>query len=445
MTKVITRFAPSPTGMLHVGNIRAALLNWLYAKKHDGQFILRLDDTDLDRSKQEYKDAIKKDLKFLNLNWDQTFNQFSRLSRYNELKKLLLDKKRLYACYETPEELALKRKFQISKGLPPIYDRSALNLTEEQIQKYIDQGRKPHYRFLVNHEPITWHDMIKDEVKYDGKSLSDPIVIRADGSMTYMLCSVIDDVDYEISHIIRGEDHMSNTAIQIQMFEALDKFPPIFGHLSLIINKDAKIAKRVGGFEISTLREEVGLEAMTITSFFSLLGSSTQIIPYKKMDELVKYFEIGSFSKSPTIYQPDDLERLNHKLLISLDFNEVKDRLKAIEAEYIDKSFWLSVRPNLKTLFDAKDWWDICHKTPNLKGLNLDKDYLKQAANLLPEEEITTETWSIWTKKLAAITNRKGIELFLPLRLALTGKESGPEISKVLPLIKREEIVKRLT
>ncbi|MCX4083640.1 glutamate--tRNA ligase [Rickettsia hoogstraalii] len=445
MTKVITRFAPSPTGMLHVGNIRAALLNWLYAKKHNGQFILRFDDTDLERSKQEYKDAIEEDLKFLNLNWDQTFNQLSRLSRYDEIKNLLLDKKRLYACYETPEELELKRKFQLSKGLPPIYDRAALNLTEEQIQKYIEQGRKPHYRFLVNYEPINWHDMIKGEVKYDGKALSDPIVIRADGSITYMLCSVIDDIDYDITHIIRGEDHVSNTAIQIQMFEALNTTPPTFGHLSLIINKDEKISKRVGGFEIATLRKEIGIEAMAITSFFSLLGSSAQILPYKSMEKLANQFEISSFSKSPTIYQPEDLERLNHKLLISLDFDEVKDRLKEIDAEYIDENFWLSVRPNLQKLRDVKDWWEICHKTPNVENLNLDKDYLKQAAELLPQGEITKDSWSIWTKEITNITGKKGKVLFLPLRLALTGRESGPEIAGVLPLIDREEIIKRLT
>lgn len=445
MTKVITRFAPSPTGMLHVGNIRAALLNWLYAKKHNGQFILRFDDTDLERSKQEYKDAIEKDLKFLNLNWDQTFNQLSRLNRYDEIKKLLLDKKRLYACYETPEELELKRKFQLSKGLPPIYDRASLNLTSVQIQKYIEQGRKPHYRFLINHDPIIWHDMIKGEVKYDGKALSDPIVIRGDGSMTYILCSVIDDIDYEITHIIRGEDHVSNTAIQIQMFEALKVASPVFGHLSLIINKDEKISKRVGGFEIANLRDEGGLESMSIASFFSLFGSSTQILPFKSMEELAEQFEISSFSKSPTIYQPEDLERLNHKLLISLDFDEVKDRLKEIDAEYIDENFWLSVRPNLQKLSDAKEWWEICHKTPNIQNLNLDKEYLKQAAALLPEEEITTEIWSVWTKKIASNTGKKGKELFLPLRLALTGKSSGPEIAKILPLIDREEIIKRLT
>ncbi|MFV9930425.1 MAG: glutamate--tRNA ligase [Rickettsia endosymbiont of Haemaphysalis japonica] len=445
MTKVITRFAPSPTGMLHVGNIRAALLNWLYAKKHNGQFILRFDDTDLERSKQEYKDAIEEDLKFLNINWDQTFNQLSRLSRYDAIKNLLLDKKRLYACYETPEELELKRKFQLSKGLPPIYDRASLNLTKEQAKKYIEQGRKLHYRFLVNHEPISWHDMIKGEVKYDGKALSDPIVIRADGSMTYMLCSVIDDIDYDITHIIRGEDHVNNTAIQIQMFEALNTTPPTFGHLSLIINKDEKISKRVGGFEIATLRKEVGIEAMAIASFFSLLGSSAQILPYKSMEKLANQFEISSFSKSPTIYQPEDLERLNHKLLISLDFDTVKKRLKEIDAEYIDENFWLSVSPNLQKLRDVKDWWEICHQTPNVENLNLDKEYLKQAAELLPKGEITKDSWSIWTKEITNITGRKGKELFLPLRLALTARESGPEIAGVLPLIDREEIIKRLT
>ena len=445
MTKVITRFAPSPTGMLHVGNIRVALLNWLYAKKHNGQFILRFDDTDLERSKQEYKAAIEKDLKFLKINWDQTFNQLSRLSRYDVIKNLLLDKKRLYTCYETPEELELKRKVQLSKGLPPIYDRASLNLTTEQIKKYIEQGRKPHYRFLVNHEPISWHDMIKGEVKYDGKALSDPIVIRADGSMTYMLCSVIDDIDYDITHIIRGEDHVGNTAIQIQMFEALNKIPPVFGHLSLIINKDEKISKRIGGFEIATLRKQIGLEAMAIASFFSLLGSSSQILPYKNMDELATQFEISNFSKSPTMYQPEDLVRLNHKLLISVDFDEVKERLKEIDAAYIDENFWLSVRPNLQKLRDVKDWWDICHQTPNVENLNLDKEYLKQAAELLPQGEITKDSWHIWTKEITNITSRKGKELFLPLRLALTGRESGPEIAGILPLIDREEIIKRLT
>ncbi|AGJ02037.1 Glutamate--tRNA ligase 1 [Rickettsia prowazekii str. NMRC Madrid E] len=332
---------------------------------------------------------------------------------------------------------------QLSKGLPPIYDRASLNLTEKQIQKYIEQGRKPHYRIFLSYEPISWFDMIKGEIKYDGKTLSDPIVIRADGSMTYMLCSVIDDIDYDITHIIRGEDHVSNTAIQIQMFEALNKIPPVFAHLSLIINKEEKISKRVGGFEIAYLKKEVGLEAMTIASFFSLLGSSLHIFPYKSIEKLVAQFEISSFSKSPTIYQQYDLERLNHKLLISLDFNEVKERLKEIDADYIDENFWLSVRPNLQKLSDIKDWWDICYQTPKIKNLNLDKEYLKQASKLLPLK-ITKDSWSIWTKEITNITGRKGKEHFLPLRLALTGRESGPEIAGILPLIDREEIIRRL-
>lgn len=443
MKKVITRFAPSPTGMLHVGNSRAALINWLYARKNNGEFILRFDDTDLERSRQEYKEAIEKDLKFLNIDWDQTFNQLSRLDRYDEIKKILLEKKRLYPCFETPEELELKRKFQLSKGMPPIYDRAALNLTKEQTLKYQAQGRKPHYRFLINHTPISWHDMVKGEVKYEGKSLSDPIVIRADSSMTYMLCSVIDDIDYDISHIIRGEDHVSNTAIQIQMFEALGAIPPIFGHLSLIINRDEKISKRVGGFEIASLRDKEGFESMAIASFFSLLGSSTQILSFKTMKELIEQFAINNFSKSPTIYQPEDLERLNHKLLIHLSFNEIKDRLVEIGAGHIDENFWLSVRPNLQKLFDVKEWWGICHESPKIQ--NLDKQYLKQAVELLPAGELTSNSWSIWTKKIAEITGRKGKELFLPLRLALTGKESGPEMANILPLIERAEIVRRLS
>ncbi|MFY9590342.1 glutamate--tRNA ligase [Rickettsia endosymbiont of Halotydeus destructor] len=443
MKKIITRFAPSPTGMLHVGNSRAALINWLYARKNNGKFILRFDDTDLERSRKEYKEAIIEDLKFLNIDWDQTFNQLSRLDRYEEVKKILIEKKRLYPCFETPEELELKRKFQLSKGMPPIYDRAALNLTEEQTLKYQTQGRKPHYRFLINHAPISWHDMVKDEVKYEGKSLSDPIVIRGDSSMTYMLCSTIDDIDYKISHIIRGEDHVSNTAIQIQMFEALEAEIPTFGHLSLIINRAEKISKRIGGFEIATLRDKEGFESMTIASFFSLLGSSTQILPFKTMKELVKQFDINNFSKSPTIYQPEDLERLNHKLLINLNFEEVKIRLAEIGAEYIDENFWLSVRPNLQKLLNVKEWWAICHESPNVQ--NLDKQYLAQAVELLPEGGLTTTSWSIWTKKIAEITGRKGKELFLPLRLALTGKESGPEMANILPLIERAEIIKRLS
>ncbi|WP_342267649.1 glutamate--tRNA ligase [Candidatus Tisiphia endosymbiont of Empis tessellata] len=449
MGRVITRFAPSPTGMLHIGNSRTAIINWLYTRKHNGIFILRFDDTDLERSKQQYKNAIVEDFKFLGLNWDQTFCQSNRLAKYEAVKTLLLQKNRLYPCFETQEELELKRKLQLSRGLPPIYDRAALNLTQQQINDYISQGRKPHYRFLVSHTPIIWQDMIKGEVKYDGKNLGDPIVIREDNSMTYMLCSVIDDIDYSITHIIRGEDHVTNTAIQLQMFEALQeelysnqKSIPNFAHLGLIISRDDKISKRIGGFEIAALRDEIGLEPMAINSFFSLIGSSSSIVSFKNLDQLIKEFDINNFSKSPTTYLPEELERLNHKLLISLSFDEVKDRLREIKAEQVTEQFWLAVRANLQKLYEIKDWWNICYSPSKIEGL--DKDFLKQAAILLPDEPITLDSWSIWTKRIMIVTGKKGKEVFLPLRLAITGMASGPEMSIILPLLCREEIIKRL-
>lgn len=450
MGRVITRFAPSPTGMLHIGNSRTALINWLYTRKHNGLFILRFDDTDFERSKQQYKNAIEQDLKFLGLNWDQTFCQSNRLAKYEAVKTLLLQKNRLYPCFETQEELELKRKLQLSRGLSPIYDRAALNLTQQQINDYISQGRKPHYRFLVSHTPIIWQDMIKGEVKYDGKNLGDPIVIREDNSMTYMLCSVIDDIDYSITHIIRGEDHVTNTAIQLQMFEALQeglysnqKSIPNFAHLGLIISRDDKISKRIGGFEIAALRDEIGLEPMAINSFFSLIGSSSSIVSFKNLDQLIKEFDINNFSKSPTTYLPEELERLNHKLLISLSFDEVKDRLREIKAEQVTEQFWLAVRANLQKLYEIKDWWNICYSPSKVEGL--DKDFLKQAAILLPNEPITLDSWSIWTKKIMVVTGKKGKDIFLPLRLSITGMASGPEMSVILPLLRREEIIKRLS
>ncbi|MFU7500157.1 MAG: glutamate--tRNA ligase [Candidatus Tisiphia sp.] len=492
MGRVITRFAPSPTGMLHIGNSRTALINWLYTRKHNGLFILRFDDTDFERSKQQYKNAIEQDLKFLGLNWDQTFCQSNRLAKYEAVKTLLLQKNRLYPCFETQEELELKRKLQLSRGLPPIYDRAALNLTQQQINDYISQGRKPHYRFLVSHTPIIWQDMIKGEVKYDGKNLGDPIVIREDNSMTYMLCSVIDDIDYSITHIIRGEDHVTNTAIQLQMFEALQgvlyshqksiysndlenwngkqgesersvykvreyantlqfseansskqKSIPNFAHLGLVISRDDKISKRIGGFEIAALRDEIGLEPMAINSFFSLIGSSSSIASFKNLDQLIKEFDINNFSKSPTTYLPEELERLNHKLLISLSFDEVKDRLREIKAEQVTEQFWLAVRANLQKLYEIKDWWNICYSPSKVEGL--DKDFLKQAAILLPDDPITLDSWSIWTKKIMVVTGKKGKDVFLPLRLSITGMASGPEMSVILPLLRREEIIKRLS
>jgi glutamyl-tRNA synthetase len=441
MKKIITRFAPSPTGKLHIGNVRTALINWLYAKKHGGKFILRMDDTDLVRSKDEYKNAILTDLKWLGLTWDSEFNQLSRGEKYEQAKAELISKGRLYPCYETPEELDVKRKLQLSSGKPPIYDRAALKLTHEQINTYEKQGRTPHYRFLINDAEIKWNDLIKGEIKYQGMHLGDPVIIRADGSMTYMLCSTIDDIEFEISHVIRGEDHVSNTAIQIQMFEAMQAKPPEFGHLSLVKSKEDKISKRVGGFEIEALREEENIEAMAINSFLALIGSSTPVTAYKDIKDLIAQFDISVFSKSPTTYMPEELELLNHKIIITYNFNDIQHYLNDNDLTQIDEQFWLAVRPNLKKLSEIKEWWQICHAP--IKALGQDLEFLAIAADALPQE-ITDNTWKEWTKLIAVNSGKKGKELFMPLRLALTGQDSGPELKNLLPLLSREEILNRL-
>lgn len=441
MTKIITRFAPSPTGKLHIGNVRAALINWLYARKHGGEFILRMDDTDLVRSKDEYKQAILEDLKWLGLYWDNSFNQLSRLKKYEQAKNKLISKGRLYPCYETPEELEVKRKLQLSRGKPPLYDRGSIDLTPEQIAEYEKQGRKPHYRFLVDDSAIIWEDLIKGEIKYQGGHLGDPVIIRADGSMTYMLCSTVDDIEYNISHVIRGEDHVSNTAIQMQMFEALEAIPPVFGHLSLVKSKENKISKREGGFEISNLREKENIEAMAINSFLALIGSSEPIKSYKDIQELVNHFDITTYSKSPTTYMPEELELLNHKLVITYEFSDVQKYLSENNLEQIDEKFWLAVRPNLQKVSDIKEWWQICHEPIKIK--DQDFDFLALAARALPME-INNSTWKEWTKVIATNSGKKGKDLFMPLRRALTGKSSGPELKNLLPLLSREEILERL-
>lgn len=441
MKKVITRFAPSPTGKLHIGNVRTALINWLFARKHKGEFILRMDDTDLIRSRDEYQIAIEEDLKWLGLVWDRTFNQLSRTDKYEATKLELIKKGRLYPCYETPEELDIKRKFQLSSGKPPMYDRASLKLSEAQILTYEQQGRKPHYRFLINDADIVWQDMIKGEIKYHGSKLSDPVIIRADGSMTYMLCSTIDDIDYTISHVIRGEDHVSNTAIQIQMFEALGATAPFFGHLSLVKSKEDKISKREGGYDVASIRDEQNIEAMAINSFLALIGTSNPVNISKSLDELVEKFDITTYSKSPTTYMPEELDHLNHKLVITLEFNDIKSYLDKNDLNKVDEGFWLAVRPNLQKISEIKEWWQICHSPAKAEGI--DQSLLATAANTLPKT-INESTWSDWTKIISQNSGKKGKDLYMPLRLALTGKTSGPELKTILPLLSREEILSRL-
>ncbi len=444
---VITRFAPSPTGLLHVGSVRPALVNYLFAQKMGGKFILRIDDTDLARSTEHFKTQLLVDLAWLGLVWDDIFYQSARLSRYDEVFKDLLAKGFIYPCFETPEELEIKRKTQLINQRPPIYDRSALNLTQEQIEQYTLQGIKPHYRFKLTNKEISWQDLVRNKVSYQASSISDPIVIRQDGTFTYMLCSAIDDADYGITHIFRGEDHINNTAIQLQMFEAMNAKIPELGHLSFLKAKEEKISKREGGFEVCALEQE-GVCAMAINSFFAYIGTSKFVTPQKNLAALVQDFDIGSFSPSPTIYDKNELLLLNHKLLLELDYIDVKDFLKQMDLGDMDEAFWLAIRPNLQLLKDAKIWWTICHTKEifsiSAKLCDLDKNFLSTAIDLLPEGSLDNTSWSFWTKALSQATGKKGRELFMPLRIALTGMDNGPEMALLLPLIPKELVIARL-
>lgn len=442
---ILTRFAPSPTGLLHVGNVRTALVNWLYTRAKGGQFLLRMDDTDVERSKLEYVEGIKRDLEWLGLSWDKYMQQSDRLARYNDVKEQLVKAGRVYACYETQEELEIKRKMQLGRGLPPIYDRAALKLTDEQKAAYEQQGRKPHWRFLMNESVIAWNDEVKGPTQFEGKHLSDPVIIRADGSYTYMMPSTVDDVDMGVTHIIRGEDHVTNTAVQIQIFEAMGATPPSFSHLALLKTKDAEISKRTGGFDIHSLHHDDDMEAMTITSFLARLGTSLPAEPRLTLDELVRDFDINHFGKSPTNYDPTELERLNARLLAITPFADVKERLKTAGLGTIDESFWEIVKHNITRLREVKEWWHICKENlnPTLESAE-DKAFAQAASHLLPEGEWNENTWSEWIEQVKNASGRKGKALFMPIRQALTAMEHGPELKQLLPLIGREKAIKRL-
>lgn len=435
---IITRFAPSPTGLLHIGSARAALVPYLFAKSQGGKFMLRMDDTDPERSKEEYASAIQSDLKWLGLEWDMFSRQSDRLARYEEIKNKLVADGRLYPCFESAQELDVKRKMQMKRGLPPIYDRAALNLTEEQKKQYEQEGKQPHWRFKMDASSIEWNDLIKGHIKFEAQNLSDPILIRESGAPTYMLPSAIDDMDFGITHVVRGEDHVTNTAIQIQLFQAMGSHTPQFAHHSLMKGAEGKISKREGGFDIESLREQ-GIEPMAINSFLARLGTSEPIVPHVYLSELVDSFEITKFSKTAAIYEFTELERLNAKVLHIMPYSEVKNRA---EMNGVDEAFWLAVRPNLGHLPEIKEWWEICHS--NLTPIVEDAEFLKTVAGLLPEGQWDESTWSQWIDKIKQVSPRKGKELFMPLRKALTARETGPELKHVLPLIGRVKVLERL-
>ncbi|MCC3859651.1 glutamate--tRNA ligase [Pseudemcibacter aquimaris] len=437
---VKVRFAPSPTGKLHVGNVRTAIANWLYARKMGGVFFLRIDDTDLERSTKEYEDGIYDDLKWLGLDWDETAKQSERFDRYDAAVEKLKADGRLYPCYETAQELELKRKIQLGQGKPPLYDRAALKLTAEEIEKYEAEGRTPHWRFKLNVPGrVEWEDCVKGHQNFDIGALSDPILVRGDGTYLYTLPSVVDDIDFGITHIMRGEDHSANSAVQTQVFEALGAKAPEMAHFSLLTGaKGEGLSKRLGSASIKSYREDDGLEAMSIVSLLARLGSSDAIEPFTDIQPLIDGFEFSKFSRATAKFDPRDLELLNAKILHVTEFDVVKDRLP----ETCTKDIWDMARANITKVGDVSDWLTIINGpvTPVIE----DADFIAKAAALLPSGDWDGTTWKAWTTSVKEETGAKGKQLFMPLRQAVTGQNHGPEMGTLLPLIGAERVKARL-
>jgi len=440
MVKV--RFAPSPTGFLHIGNFRTALVNFLFARKEKGHFMLRIDDTDHERSSLEFEKAIIEDLSWMNFKWDSLEKQSNRLKRYDEALETLLDKKRAYACYETAEELSLKRKAQLSSGKPPVYDRSSLRLSDSDVADLKAKGKKPHYRFLLDHSEVIWNDLIKGGSKYHMSSLSDPVILREDGRVIYTLASVVDDIDFDITHILRGEDHMTNSAAQIQLFEALGSAAPNLGHLSLLTDiSGAGLSKRLGSLSLKDLRNE-GIHPMAISSLLSKVGTSDPVEIKKEIETIILYFDINKFGKSKSKFDKNELSLLNSKIYQLIDFEEIDEDLKKMNIS-ITKEFWNLIRGNIALLKNVKDWWDICFGI--IDSIIENQDFLDSALEALPKDQFNEKTWSTWTQKLSQITGKKGKELYMPLRLCLTGQNKGPEMADLILMMGRDKVIKRLS
>ena len=443
---VTLRFAPSPTGALHVGNIRTALLNKLFCLKHNGHFILRIDDTDTERSTQAFADGIVRDLKDLGIAYDETFNQSDRFDRYNAVRDLLIEGGHLYPCFETPEELDRKRKRQLAKRQPPVYDRAALSLSEEEIEAYEAEGRVPHWRLLLPDEDIVFQDMIRGEIKINTASLSDPVLIRADGAYLYTLCSVIDDGDYRVSHIMRGEDHITNTAVQVHIFNILGFPCPTFAHHSLLTDENGeKLSKRIGSLTVRSLLETEGFEPAAVLSYLARLGSSQPLEAKDTLQELAENFDITSFSASAARFTPTEMTGLNRALIARKSYAEVEERLKT-HIPKASEAFWEAARHNIDFLKDTKNQADILLDEPTLLCAPEDKDFIAAAAAALPPfvSGDGGSVWKEWTDKLKNETGRKGKSLFMPLRKALTGAEQGPEMAVITDFLGSERIKARL-
>jgi len=442
---VKVRFAPSPTGKLHVGNVRTALVNWLFAKGQGGKFVLRIDDTDLARSTPEFEQGIEDDLTWLGMLWDERYNQSKRFDRYEDAAERLKAAGRLYPAYETGEELDRRRKVQLARGLPPVYDRAALDLTDAEKVAYEAEGRKPHWRFKLDRKRVSWEDLSRGHAEVDTASMSDPVLIREDGLFLYTLPSVVDDIDMEITHVIRGEDHVTNTGAQIEIFEALiaagmGTTVPGFAHMPLLVGTDGQaLSKRLGSLSISDMRDQ-GYEPIAITSHLGRIGTSDPLEVGESVEALGASFAFAKMGRSPARYDTADLDRLNAQALHAMPYAVAQPRLAALDAD-LGEGFWNIVRSNLQKFGDVVEMATIVRGpvTPMIE----DPAFAEAALGLLPAV-IDETAWSTWTTAIKEATGAKGKALFMPLRLALTGQQHGPDMAAMAPLIGRERIEQRL-
>ncbi|PTQ13347.1 glutamate--tRNA ligase [Sphingomonas oleivorans] len=438
---VITRFAPSPTGRLHVGNIRAALHNWLHARRQGGLFLLRLDDTDAERSTALFADSIRADLAWLGLAPDAEYRQSDRFALYEAQFQRLVASGHVYPAYETQQELDLKRKILAGRGLPPIYDRAALRLSDTDRVALEAEGRRPHWRFRLDHDaPIVWHDLIRGEQRLDPKLLSDPVIRREDGSWLYMLPSVIDDIDMGVTHVVRGEDHTTNTGLQLQMFAALGAVPPLFAHEALLTGSEGKLSKRLGSLGCDAFRGE-GIEPLALAALLARLGTSDPVEPVESMAPLIEGLDFARFGRAPARFDLDELKALNARIIHLLPHEAVADRLPA----GMDAAAWAAIRPNIATVAEAADWWRVIEGPIDPPPApEEDRAYLAIAAEIAAGIDWSANPWAALTAALKERSGRKGKPLFLPLRRALTGLDHGPDMATLLPLIGREGTLQRL-
>jgi len=436
VSQVVTRFAPSPTGFLHIGGARTALFNWLIARKAGGTFILRIDDTDPERSKEEYVDAIKQDLEWLGLTWDRVERQSERLDRYEAAAETLRQKGRFYEAFETPTELDLKRKKQLNMGKPPVYDRAALALSETDRDRLREERGQGVWRFKLDQERIEWTDGILGPISIDAASVSDPVLIRQDGQMLYTLASVVDDTEMGVTHVVRGSDHVTNTATQIQIIEALGGTPPEFAHHSLLTGPQGEaLSKRLGTLSLRDLRAR-GVEPMALLSLMARLGSSDPVELRTEMAELIEGFDLSKFGSAPTKFDEQDLYPLTGRFLQTLAYADVAEDIRALGVpDALAERFWTVTRENISTKGELKAWWEMFRDGAEPVIAEEDAAFVAEAMALLPEGPFDGETWGAWTGAVKAATGRKGRGLFMPLRKALTGMERGPDMSDVMPLL----------